>query len=63
MNSTQNKKIKQVKETTMIVGIDVGSETHYARVFSWRNYEYSKKPFAFSNDEADLQHSKNGWTI
>ena len=26
MNSTQNKKIEQVKETTMIVGIDVGSE-------------------------------------
>jgi len=24
MNSTQNKKIEQVKETTMIVGIDVG---------------------------------------
>ena len=35
----------------MIVGIDVGSETHYARAFNWRNYEYSKKPFAFSNDE------------
>ena len=29
MNSTQNKKIEQVKETTMIVGIDVGSEKHY----------------------------------
>lgn len=26
MNSTQNKKIEQVKETTMIVGIDLGSE-------------------------------------
>ena len=26
MNSTQNKKIGQVKESTMIVGIDVGSE-------------------------------------
>jgi hypothetical protein len=26
MNSTQNKKIEQVKETAMIVGIDVGSE-------------------------------------
>ena len=35
----------------MIVGIDVGSTTHYARAFDWRNYEYSKKPFAFSNNE------------
>ncbi|MCQ2511744.1 MAG: IS110 family transposase, partial [Lachnospiraceae bacterium] len=25
--------------------------THYARAFDWRNYEYSKKPFAFNNDE------------
>ncbi len=36
----------------MIVGIDVGSETHYARAFDWRNYEYSKKPLEFSNNEA-----------
>ena len=27
-------------------------KTHYARAFDWRNYEYSKKPFAFNNDEA-----------
>lgn len=36
----------------MIVGIDVGSETHYAKVFDWRNYEYSKNPLEFSNTEA-----------
>ena len=39
MNSTQNKKIEQVKETTMIVGIDVGSEKHYFRAFNWRGIE------------------------
>ena len=50
--NTQNAKIASITEKTLIVGIDVGSETHYARAFSWRNYEYSKKPFAFSNDEA-----------
>ena len=49
--NTQNAKIASITEKTLIVGIDVGSETHYARAFSWRNYEYSKKPFAFSNDE------------
>ncbi|EET60151.1 hypothetical protein BRYFOR_07711 [Marvinbryantia formatexigens DSM 14469] len=37
---------------TLIVGIDVGSETHYARAFDWRNYEYSIKLFAFNNDES-----------
>ena len=41
-----------LRKKTLIVGIDVGSETHYARAFDWRNYEYSKKPFAFNNDEA-----------
>lgn len=49
--NTQNAKIASITEKTLIVGIDVGSETHYARAFNWRNYEYSKKPFAFSNDE------------
>lgn len=50
--NTQNAKIASITEKTLIVGIDVGSETHYARAFDWRNYEYSKKPFAFGNDEA-----------
>ena len=49
MNSTQNKKIEQVKETTMIVGIDVGSEKHYFRAFNWRGIELTRKPIAFSN--------------
>jgi len=49
MNSTQNKKIEQVKETTMIVGIDVGCEKHYFRAFNWRGIELTRKPVAFSN--------------
>lgn len=49
MNFTQNDKINQVSETTLVVGIDVGSETHYARAFTWRGIELSKKPFTFSN--------------
>ena len=49
MNCTQNKKIAQVKETTMIVGIDVGSEKHYFRAFNWRGIELTQKPVSFSN--------------
>ena len=56
--NTQNAKIASITEKTLIVGIDVGSETHYARAFNWRNYEYSKKPFAFSNDEAGFSSFK-----
>ena len=49
--NTQNAKIASITEKTLIVGIDVGSETHFARAFDWRNYEYSRKPFEFSNTE------------
>lgn len=49
--NTQNAKIASITEKTLIVGIDVGSVTHYARVFDWRNYEYTKKPLEFSNTE------------
>ena len=51
MNSTQNKKLEQVKTTTLIVGIDIGSEFHYARAFDWRGYEYSKAALRFENNE------------
>lgn len=37
--NTQNAKIASITEKTLIVGIDVGSETHYARAFDWRNFE------------------------
>ena len=47
----QNEKIAAISEKTLVVGIDIRSEIHYARAFDWRNYEYSKKPLAFSNNE------------
>ena len=56
--TTQNKKIEAITEKTLVVGIDVGSETHYARAFDWRGVEYSKKPFRFSNDEYGFEEFK-----
>ena len=53
--NTQNAKIASITEKTLIVGIDVGSETHYAWAFDWRNYEYTGKPLEFSNTEAGFQ--------
>ena len=52
---TQNAKIAAITEKTLIIGIDVGSETHFARAFDWRNYEYSKKPLEFSNTEEGFE--------
>ena len=51
-SNTQNAKIEAITEKTLVLGIDVGSETHYARAFDYRGIEYSKKPFKFSNTEA-----------
>lgn len=42
MKYTQNEKILQITEKTLIVGIDVGSEKHYARAFNFRGVEYGK---------------------
>ncbi len=63
MNSTtQNKKIEAVTEKTLVIGIDVGSEIHYARAFDNRGFEYSKKPFKFSNSEAGFASFKE-WVL
>lgn len=48
-SNTQNAKIEAITEKTLVLGIDVGSEMHYARAFDYRVIEYSKKPFKFSN--------------
>jgi len=48
MNLTQDAKICQVTETTIIVGVDIASETHYARAFDWRGVELGKV-FIFGN--------------
>lgn len=48
MNYTQNRKIMQVTETTLVVGVDIGSQYHYARAFDWRGIEITRKAFRFS---------------
>ena len=50
MNYTQNRKIMQVTEMTLVVGVDIGSQWHYARAFDWRGIELTRKVFRFSND-------------
>ena len=36
MNYTQNEKILQITNETLIIGVDIASETHYARAFDLR---------------------------
>lgn len=46
MNLTQNQRINQVQESSIVIGIDIASEIHYARAFDWRGMELGKvQPF------------------
>ena len=54
MNCNQNFKISQVNLETLVLGIDIGSTTHYARAFDWRGLELSKV-FKFKNSFEGFQ--------
>lgn len=49
MKCKQNERILQVSDATLVVGIDVASEVHYARAFDNRGIEQSKV-LRFTND-------------
>lgn len=49
MKYTQNAKIMQITEKTLIIGVDIASETHYARAFDFRGIELGKV-IKFNND-------------
>lgn len=55
MKNTQNAKISQIKPETLVVGIDIGKETHYARAFDYRGIELAKL-LKFSNTGQGYQH-------
>ncbi|MCI2131596.1 MAG: IS110 family transposase [Eubacterium sp.] len=57
-SNTQNAKIEAITDKTMVVGIDIGSETHYARTFTNRGIELSDRPFSLSNTEAGFLEIK-----
>lgn len=57
MNYKQNEKINQVKESTLVVEIDIGSTTQYARAFDWRGIELGKV-FPFSNSREGFESFK-----
>jgi transposase len=58
MKRTQNEKILQIKFETLIVGIDVGKEAHYARAFDFRGLELAKL-LRFSNTRQGYESLEN----
>lgn len=55
MSVTQNEKIRQVTENTMVVGVDIASESHWARAFDWRGIEHNKA-FQIENSSEGFAH-------
>ncbi len=55
---SKNDKISFITDDMLIVGCDVGSDTHYARAIDTRGRELSKRPFEFSNTEEGFKSVK-----
>ena len=54
----KNAKLTFVSDDMLIVGCDVGSETHYVRAIDTRGRELSKSAFSFSNSAEGFQSAK-----
>ncbi|MBP3195756.1 MAG: IS110 family transposase [Butyrivibrio sp.] len=58
----KNAKLSFISDDMLIVGCDIGSETHYLRAIDTRGRELSKTPFSFSNDEEGFETAK-AWMV
>ena len=58
----KNDKISFINDSMLVVGCDIGSETHYLRAIDTRGREISKKAFAFSNDSEGFASAKD-WML
>ena len=58
----KNAKISFISEDMLILGCDIGSETHYARAIDLRGRELSEEAFEFSNSSAGFQSMK-AWAM
>ena len=51
----KNDKLSFISDDMLILGCDMGSETHYIRAIDTRGRERSKSAFAFANDQEGFQ--------
>ena len=58
----KNEKLSFISDDMLILGCDVGSETHYLRAIDTRGRELSKSEFSFSNDSEGFQSAKE-WAV
>jgi hypothetical protein len=55
---SKNEKLTFISDDMLILGCDVGSETHYVRAIDTRGRELSKSAFPFSNSLEGFQSAK-----
>lgn len=58
----KNAKLTFISDDMLILGCDVGSETHYLRAIDTRGRELSKSAFSFSNSYEGFQSAKD-WAV
>ena len=58
----KNAKLSFISDDMLILGCDVGSETHYLRAIDTRGRELSKSAFPFGNDSEGFNKAKE-WTV
>ena len=58
----KNDKLSFISEEMLIVGCDIGSETHYIRAIDTRGRELSKGAFEFSNSSEGFASAK-AWVL
>lgn len=54
MNYTQNKKISQIKNSTLIIGVDIAKYEHVARAQDFRGFEYGSA-LTFNNSDSGFK--------
>ena len=52
---TKNQKLSFIREDMLIIGCDIGSDTHYVRAIDIRGRELSRKAFTFDNNYSGFQ--------
>lgn len=59
---SKNDKLSFISDDMLIVGCDIGSETHYIRAIDTRGRELSKKALSFENNEEGFEKAKE-WAV
>lgn len=59
---SKNDKLSFINEDMLIVGCDIGSETHFVRAIDVRGRELSKKALSFDNNEEGFMKAKD-WAV